>query len=210
MRKTMLMHAVLTFLLLTLVACNAPAVEPTNVPAETSNTPAPDASTYPLPAATADSAYPLPTPQSPYPGPGGGAAGAVPTVAAESGPLVVPTPGAETGVVIGKFLNNPPDGTGVVPIAGRILFLGRVISNAAGVEGLVEIDRLTAPNAVINADGEFAFIDITPGSYGVMIDTVQGPQLLNDPETGVSMVVEVVAGQIVDIGEKTFVIPSNF
>jgi hypothetical protein len=62
----------------------------------------------------------------------------------------------------------------------------------------------------LNANGEFAFVDVAPGRYGVMLDTVQGPQLLTDPVTGVSMVVEAVAGQVVDIGEKTFVIASTF
>jgi hypothetical protein len=209
MRNSILRYIVPFLLLLILTACNAPAVEPTTIPAETSNTPAPDESVYPLPAATADTAYPLPTPRSPYPDPSG-SGNAAPTTAANSEPLVVPTAGAETGVVMGTFLNDPPDGDGVVPLAGRILFLGRVISDASGVEGLVEVDRLTAPNAVLNANGEFAFVDVAPGRYGVMLDTVQGPQLLTDPVTGVSMVVEAVAGQVVDIGEKTFVIASTF
>jgi hypothetical protein len=201
---------VLSFVLLMLTACNAPVNTPTTAPVEEVGTAVPTADGYPAPAATTDSAYPLPTPNSPYPYPGANSQGSAPTTAVDSGPLVVPTATAESGVVTGVFSNNTNEDSVAVTLAGRTLFLAKVLTNAEGVAGLVEMDRASAPSAELNANGEFAFTDVAPGSYGVMLDTVQGPQLLNDPATGNSIVIEVVAGQVLDLGTKVFTIPGDF
>ncbi|NJN15797.1 MAG: hypothetical protein HC822_05665 [Oscillochloris sp.] len=66
---------------------------------------------------------------------------------------------------------------------------------------MVGVDRTTAPTAVTNSRGEFAFVDVEPGRYGLMLDTIQAILLLNDPADGGNFLVEVSGGEIEDIGE---------
>jgi hypothetical protein len=124
-----------------------------------------------------------------------------------SEPVVVPEPSsADVGVATGKIIRITDSGARE-PLAGYNLYLGNILQNNEGNESLVELDRGTAPKAQLNALGEFVFVDVPAGRYGLMIDLVRGAALLNDPDDGSDLIVEIQGGQIVDLGEMAYPLP---
>lgn len=204
-------------------ACNAappssPAAEQTSVPAtaaaiSTESAAAPSAA-YPAPtggAANATGAYPGPdanSASSAYPGPAGAAAGTTPTEVVDTTPLVVPTPSsAGVGVVFGELFHVTTNGE-PAPLIGANVYLGEILSSTEGVEGLVKLDKTSAPKAMVNGLGQFAFTDVPPGRYGLMLDLPEGAILLNNPDNGGDMIVEIVGGDVDELGDLTYDIPA--
>ncbi len=207
---TALLVALLTAALL--AACT-PQAAPPDTP-EATSAPAPTAAgtdAYPAP----NSAYPgpnsaYPGPNSAYPGPnsaypGPGAADFGPTVSSE--PIVVPEPSsADVGVAHGKLFRITDSGERE-PLAGYNVYLGNILRNNQGDESLVQLDRGTAPRAQLNALGEFVFVDVPAGRYGLMLDMVRGAVLLNDPDDGSDLIIEIQGGQVIDLGEMAYPLP---
>lgn len=117
--------------------------------------------------------------------------------------FAVPTPAsAQVGTVTGQLLLIK-DGTNV-PFEGIPLYLGSVITSDQGVEGMVKLAKSTAPKVLTDAQGNFAFTDVSPGKYGLMLDTPRGAVLLNQPPAGTNMVVEVQGGDTISLGELPY------
>lgn len=168
-----------------------PAAEPTAAPAAPAPAGATAEGAYPAPAAaaTTNPAYPAPSPE--------------PT----EGPFVVPTPSSDqVGVISGVLVRISPEGERGPPGFGA-LYLGSLLNSDAGVTAMVGVDKATAPRAVLNSRGEFAFADVPPGRYGLMYDNLEGTVLLNDPETSGDFIIEVVGGQSQDLGELAYPFP---
>ena len=76
--------------------------------------------------------------------------------------------------------------------------------------GIRYVDRLqlsedTSPRAVINrSTGDFIFLDVDPGKYGLIAWEPLGSQPLNDPATGETLFIELPADKTTDIGEVYF------
>lgn len=115
-------------------------------------------------------------------------------------------PSAGKGNVAGRLFQIKPKGD-TVPLASVTVYLGTIKVSSAGKEMAVTLDRIQAPKAVTNAQGNFVFTDITPGRYGLMVDTPTGAALLNNPDTGSDLIVEVVAGQTMALGELKYTLP---
>jgi hypothetical protein len=189
-----------------LSACSpaAPAEQP-------SATTAADATAPAAPTQAATNAYPGPS--GAYPAPGSAYPGAAPaadlgpTVSAE--PVVVPQPSSDqVGVVTGTLLRTADGGN--APLSeGYVIFLGNLLPNDQGVDGLVELDKITAPKAPVNALGQFVFEDVAPGRYGLMLELRSGTVLLNNPQDGGDLIVEVTGGQITDLGELGYPLPAE-
>lgn len=131
----------------------------------------------------------------------------LPTSVGQSQAFVVPTPASgDVGIVAGKLL-KVLEGGGTKPFANLPLYLGTVLKSEQGVEGLVELTKSKAPSTKADAEGNFAFTDVKPGRYGLMIDTPRGAVLLNQPSDGKSMIIEIVGGQTDDLGEMKYDIP---
>ncbi len=183
-------------------ACGQPAAQPE--PSATPATPGGTTDTSPGPAS--GGAYPGPTvaASSAYPGPGGEPA--TPTI--DTSPLVVPQPASDqVGVVTGTLYRVDEAGQRE-PLRGATLYLGTIIKAADGTEAMAQMDRATSPKALTNGLGQFAFVDVPPERYGLMLDTIQGTLLLNDPATGGDFVVEVAGGQTIELGELAYPLPA--
>jgi hypothetical protein len=119
----------------------------------------------------------------------------------------VPEPSSDqVGVVTGTILRTS-DGESVPASEGYVIFLGTILRNDTGAEGLVELDKITAPKAALNALGEFVFVDVPPGRYGLMLELRGGTVLLNNPQDGSDLIIEVTGGQVLDLGELGYPLP---
>lgn len=155
-------------------ACSTaqPVIQPTPDTPEISPTverqvyPGPD---YPGPDDSA-SAYPAPVePQvtSPdYPGP---------EAAARPPAEPTPTQDATLGRVKGRLLENSR------PAPNVILYLAEVVKDPSGTEMVVSYDRSTSPNTTTDEQGNFVFVNINPGRYGLILDIVVDAYFLHYP-----------------------------
>lgn len=87
---------------------------------------------------------------------------------------------------------------------GLVLYLGDVITDTNGMDGgFLKIE--TAPVAIFDeSSGEFIFTNIEPGEYSLIIkEVVFGGKLLVD-DSGNARIIEVVAGETIDLGVIDF------
>jgi hypothetical protein len=180
-------------LALVLSACS-PAAQPPQQSEAASATPI-EAST----AGATDAGYPGPSTATPlpagYPGPT-----AVPT----DGPLVIPEPSsAEVGVISGRLLTVKADGS-EEPVTRGVLYLGGLLADDSGVDAMVGVDKTSAPTAPVNSRGEFVFVDVPAGRYGLMFDDFISTVLLNDPETSSDFIIEVAGGESQSLGDLAY------
>ncbi len=138
---------------------------------------------YPPPVSGA-----YPAPQEPTQGP------------ALTDPAVTPDP--NQGVVRGVLMVRK--GGTAQPVASQTLYLAEILKDDAGVERAASVDRQTSPRTMTNAEGHFVFVNVPPGRYGLVLDTVVDSYLLNDPASGGSLLVETTAGQEVALGELVY------
>ena len=133
----------------------------------------------------------LPT-TAPYPGPG----------EASSGNPPLPTVDSQRGQVKG-ILRVQKD-AGSEPVVNAILYLAPLLKDDKGTETAAAMDRITSPSTVTNAEGVFAFINIAPGGYTLVLDRITNSYALFKPNTQESLIIRVEAGQVVDLGTLTY------
>lgn len=195
--------ALLSLTLALLSACSGPAATPTapaGSPAESAASPIAQSTGYPAPA---EGAYPYPAPNSnpAYPIPED------PTPDVSYDPIVVPQPSSsEVGNVTGTLYRHDSSGQ-KTPLIASTVYLAKVIKGNDGSEAMVELNAEIAPKAQTNGLGQFVFTDVEPGRYGLMLQTLRGSVLLNNPSDGSRMVLEISGGKIVDLGEMSYELP---
>lgn len=117
----------------------------------------------------------------------------------------VPTPAAE--LTHWNITPNP----GKAILRGRVivqpnfllgeLYLGKAVPTSDPNVDLIELDENSSPRAVIDrTTGEFIFLNVEPGKYGLIAWEPMRSILVNDPETGSTLFVILSAGQVKDIG----------
>lgn len=175
-------------------ATNASAATATTNEGEPSPGTNSDAAGSPYPAAV--------EPSSPYPA--ASEANNPTVVPTSSEPFVAPTPSTtSTGNIAGRIVGRNQVGE-PAPITGFALYLGNLLKSDQGFEGLVSVDRDSSPKAQPDGAGNFAFVDVPPGRYGLMVDTPRGAVLLNNPGDGGNFIVEVTGGQLLELGELDY------
>ena len=122
----------------------------------------------------------------------------------------IPTPASDqVGTVVGHLINTKPQGA-PAPLSSAPVYLGIILKSQQGAEGLVQLSKASAPKAIVDEQGRFVFTNVSPGRYGLMLDTPQGAILLNKPVTGESMIAEVVGGKVFDFGELHYELNIDF
>ncbi|WP_129671184.1 hypothetical protein [Candidatus Chloroploca sp. Khr17] len=178
-------------LLTMLVGCGGPATETqTPLPEPTQvATPEPSEDPYPYPYPIAP---PMPTVDPAYPGPG-----YTPPPGRQPEPLPVPSEG--TGVVHGVLYNLQTD---EIVYDAIVLYLSPVIATDAATMDAVSHDPENDPWVTPDVEGGFAFGDVPPGRYAIV---VQGPlnQYLvrQGDDRSKDLIFEVEAGQTLDLGK---------
>ena len=119
-------------------------------------------------------------------------------------PAIVQTPASDTvGTVTGRIIRLPSKAA-PEPLAGAPLYLGTILKNPDGKDRLVELSKETAPKTMTDGQGRFVFTNIPAGRYGLMLDTPIGTLLLNHPDNGGDLIVEVTGGKVLDLGELKY------
>jgi hypothetical protein len=166
----------------------ANTIAPTNEP-QPAPTQASGDVDYPAPGTQLEG-YPAPdqtNANSGYPAPEG--SGVVP-----SATLVMPTRDASLGSLKGRLLENGK------PVEYADLYLANLLVNDEGKDVAFSFDRATSPRAMTNANGEFEFVNLPAGQYGLVYDIIVKSVLLLDPGTGEQMKVLIEDGKEVDAG----------
>ena len=110
----------------------------------------------------------------------------------------IPTPSKDSGVVIGRIL---VEGSREAYLGANLL-LGEVVeADQPGYPPLIGFSEQSNPKAVIAKDGSFLFINVPPGKYGLVMTNLLSTSLIENPETGESLIISVDAGELIDLGE---------
>lgn len=150
------------------------------------------------PATATTAVTPLNSPlQNPTASPSTAAVPATPGPATRT-PNVVPTPATGRAVVVGTLANLKSGGV----VASIKVFLAKIYYSADGTQAAFGLDIRTSPRTVTSADGYFAFVDVEPGDYLLMVGdpTFAGTVKYSD-STGKDVVLKLNAGQTLNIGE---------
>lgn len=173
---------IILILTLSIAAAGCGTTTPTPIEESASPTQSPG---YPLPSA--------PTFQSPYPDQGEGG-----QVFEDVEPEPTPTFDSDKGIIRGKILRNDN------PVQDITLYLAEVMKDSEGNELIASFSKTDSPRTSTNQEGSFTFLNITPGRYGLVLDTVIDSYLLHDPENDEQIIISVEQGKEVNIGELSF------
>jgi hypothetical protein len=69
---------------------------------------------------------------------------------------------------------------------------------------LFELEMEVSPKAIMSEMGEFIFINVPPGRYGLVFWTPLNSSLINDPRTDTTLVISVEADKPINMGEIDF------
>jgi len=127
---------------------------------------------------------------------------------APSSPLTPPSPaptpvisGVEGGLA-GQIVVVRP--TGDVAVSGLVIGLAEVILGDDGLPKASGYEASTAPKATTDDYGRFVFDNLKPGAYTLILDAVVTQYQLDEAETGDTILVEVKADEIVELGELRY------
>jgi protocatechuate 3,4-dioxygenase beta subunit len=115
---------------------------------------------------------------------------------ATKGPL--PTVHPEKSVITGRLLLNKK------PVVNATIYLADVQEQGGFATG--SYDRSTSPRATTDSEGRFVFADVLPGKYGLIYDNFVIYVALHIPGEAEDkgLMVEAVAGQLVDLGDLNY------
>ncbi|MHB1293514.1 MAG: hypothetical protein ACYC4R_00825 [Anaerolineae bacterium] len=178
-----------------LVGCTAtpaPPADATAVPTVAESTPAPE-DAYPAPAVT-DAAYPAPeataanSSATPFP---------TPVLETPVAPQADPEAGSVTGVIARQNLGMPGEA-----LSATTLYLAELLLDDQGeLAGLAALEEESAPRAETNAQGQFIFEGLASGHYALIVKGPLGLVPARDLVSGTDVVIEVEAGQVIELGE---------
>ena len=110
--------------------------------------------------------------------------------------MLVPTPSAETGVVIGQILLSLDNS----PLDGYIVYLGKATPLQPGDEYVITLKEQESPHIAADGEGRFALAS-EPGTYALVVWTPFHSKVLADPNDPTrELSIELVAGETVDVG----------
>ena len=103
-----------------------------------------------------------------------------------------------TGTVVGVLLVKA--GNEATPVSNQILYLAEVIKNEQGEDSFAAMDRANSPKAITDNQGHFLFVNVPPGNYGLVLDTISNSYLLLQPGSEDAVLVKATADSTIDLG----------
>lgn len=113
--------------------------------------------------------------------------------------VIVPTPLEGFAVVHGKLLTVSDD----IPYLAPSLYLGQILRPDNDPESSVILSSLSVemnPLATQATNGDFVFIDVPLGEYGLFIWTPMSAFLIEDVITNKPIIIDVKEGSVLDLG----------
>jgi hypothetical protein len=101
--------------------------------------------------------------------------------------------------VLGKVFSK--DGDGLKPLPGTVVWLAQVHWNADKTDGAFVLNGAESPGATIEEDGSFAFTNVPPGDYAIIVGDPMGVNAIVLAPDGKAKVVTLEAGKTLDVGE---------
>ncbi len=129
-------------------------------------------------------------------------------------PLASPLSPPDTGVFIPTPVPEPASGMGTLtgrlvdyltgmPASEMAIYLGQLSAmDMGGTEShLVIMQPSSSPQTSIDRHGHFAFVDVEPGIYALVIWTPVNSWVVSDPATSKDVLVTIEADKITELGE---------
>jgi hypothetical protein len=111
-------------------------------------------------------------------------------------PFSIPTPGDESGVVLGQLINIDTNEY----LSGQSVYLGKKIYGTPGPGYTLGVQEMSSPHTISNEEGLFAIGDVEPGAYVIMVWTPFDTYIIPDPSSNLELEVMVNAGETIDLG----------
>lgn len=89
---------------------------------------------------------------------------------------------------------------GIKAVTGAIVGLGMIMKGDKTTPDVVRYEAAKAPRENLDNLGNFVIYNVSPGMYGLMLDTGPNAYLLNNPEDlQKGMIVEVKGGEVLNL-----------
>ena len=102
------------------------------------------------------------------------------------------------GSIKGRILLNGK------PVQFADLYLAELLVNEEGKEVVFSFDRYSPLRTQTNQNGEFEFLNVPDGKYGLVYDVIVEAVLLLDPRTGDQLKFIIEGGQSIDTDDLDF------
>ena len=102
-------------------------------------------------------------------------------------------------ILLGKVFSK--DGNDPEPLPGTTMWLAKVHWNADRTDGAFLLDGATSPSATIKDDNSFAFTNVPPGDYAIIVGDPMGMNAIVMEPDGKAKVVTLEAGKTMDVGK---------
>ena len=117
-------------------------------------------------------------------------------------PAEKPVPTSDTGSIVGRILINRPEGQ--IAVADILIGLAEVIRDENGVAKVGGYEPSNTIRVYTDAYGRFVMNDVKPGTYTLILDAVVNQSQLSDDKTGNTILAEVKAGEVTDLGTLNY------
>ena len=137
------------------------------------------------------------------------AGGAVRTISTETtspslAPKVTfPSPKPDQGVVVGHLVQEESGS----PLASQLIYLGEYIPVTPGPGELITLQVQSSPSTTTDANGYFAFEDVPPGDYPLIVWTPFSSKVVPDAAREKALDVVVAPNKVTRLGEVEILWP---
>lgn len=118
----------------------------------------------------------------------------------------LPSPAAEAGTIGGVLVREVTEG-GFTPVSPLNLYLGDILEDSKGRQALLSWSE-DSPKSELLPTGIFIFNNVTPGTYGLVIDLGFSQFPLTNQD-GSELLITVEDGQALDLGQVFVILPNQ-
>lgn len=128
---------------------------------------------------------------------------ASPTTASPSPTVLTAKKTLVTSNELGAVQATLVDATSGKPLADQVFYLAKMlpVGGVTTTAYVAVLDRTTSPGDISDAQGNLVFSSVPPGKYAVALEGPLRQSLPKDAKSEAELVVDVVAGQVVDLGK---------
>ena len=125
-----------------------------------------------------------------------------PTLTPLNTPTEIVIEDSNTGIVTGVLLFK--DGEITKPVSNVSMFLAEVLKDENGIPRVVSMNRTDSPRAATDIKGQFVFLNVPPGEFGLVLDIVIKAYLLPEPDSDTDLIITVESDKIIDLGSLQY------